>query len=822
MTALSDLLRVDRSAQVELAVRIRPRNRETGETVLVLLTTQSGGILSEPTDSPPNAPYLERLLRGWNLELRLTQPGQLLAGAGATSFGTLLVDDSRQEFATWPDYDWSAAEIDIRAGGKVGADGRRFPLAEFEPLFAGLVSKFRRGSEDSSWEISIRGPKRRADLPLVTDTFRGFGGALRIDDNASWLEAADDAPLLTGGARTIEWVGVIPALPASEMFLWDQDGRFTLALLADGSLRMQLLSGMTVLDEVASAAGVVVPEAGRPRFFALVVDPGDTPATPTVRLLYGTIPDDFAEVVSGALSGAINDTGSAVLRLGAGSAAGAALWEVRISDVAYGLDELAARIFSPAPDLADAALVEAWQFDDAGGTTAYGAKGVLNLPFGGGQNLTWVASLDGDDPVTFGGGPIGQTKPDGWGSAFGVALPLVDSPRGTYLAGPAGATEDVLRVFLDAAPMAPDETLLAANSGDIVFTAPNVVTLTGGLTAHRLIPTQTVDPARAGQFVDVTGTALNDLSTVEVAYVAADGLSLGLVATVVNETAPPGAMIRTSEADRQYTYDLASSTIATPVPVQGSLTAWWKYRSGTSGLALYSEALAYVLNAPVDTSALVWDPPVAFPVAAGDASTGRQFAAQLALSAVAWLLERPDGTFATGTLQPPTAAEVVGLITPGTNVSISPLEFTDPFRQITVAWGRTWQTVDRGSMAGSLTNTDRDRHANSWRFEPKTATPAVLRKFPLAEVRLEPFETFLVARADALRWLELAAPLYLEERRWYSVENSGLGALMILPGSVYEIEHPDHTLQLPSGTLARIMTSGIDSSSDLVALEALV
>lgn len=814
MSALDDLLSVDQSAEVELLVRIHPRDPETGGTVPVLLTTAKGGLQSAPTDSPPNEQFLERLLRGWTLELRLSQPGQLLEGAGATSYGTLLVDDSRQEFARWPDLEWNAAEIEIMVGGRVGADGRRFPVRDFEPLLSGLVDTFRRGPDDSTWEISLRGQKHSADLPFVLDTYRGFGGALRVADDVSWIEAADDTPILTGGARTIEWIGVVPTLHG---VLWEQDGRFNLSIETDGRLRMQLLAGMTVLDTVESAAGTVVVDPHRPRFVALVIGDG---ATPEVRIHYGTGPDDWAEVASGTLSGAINETGTAALRLGT-DAGGTILWEARISDAEFTGDELANRIFAPVFDLAEASLVEAWQFDDAVGDSVLGGKSALDLAFEGEKNLTWLASLDGDDPVGFGGGPIGQSRPDGWGTAFGVPLSLVDTPRGGYQAGIPSSTEDVLRLYVDGAPLVPDETITAAGS-EISFADPDVesFTLSGDLSAHRLIAHQNT-PERLGQNITITGSTSND-GEVEVLAVSADGKIVTTGGGFHAETSVAGTEIRTSAADRQYTYDIARSAVFTPTAVQGQLTAHWRFRSGASGDGLYSEALAYTLGAAVDSSALLWDPPVAFPVLVGEAASRRETAARLALSACAWLLERPDGTFATGTLVPAVAAEAAGRLGPGNTTDITLAAETDPFRRITVGWGRTWQTIDRAAMAGSLTTTDRERHAVPWRYEPRDATAATLREFPLAQVKAEAFETYLVTRADALRWLDYAAALYLQPRRWYAVEASGLGALLRLPGSVYYLEHPDHTLKLPAGTLGRVMSGGIESSSQAVTVEVLV
>lgn len=812
--AIAQLL-ADPTAPVYVAADLRPRDPVTRQ-IRRKLITNAARLHTEPDDDPPSAIHRSLLVQGWSTQRRLTASGQFL-GSSAFNVGTLLVLNDMGQTTDWLDLDWSNAEVILKIGGITLPDGSPYPYSLFYPYFTGIVDSIDPESQsDAALTLTIVGRRKLLDQQAVEELYSGLGGGVLVPASQPpnpYGNATGTMPSInvTGTGFAVEWFGRISALAIVG---------YDLIRVTNGANSY----GITIDSPNGISASTL---GGGVGYYD--VQPGDN-----VHAIVSVHPDNQTADVYVGVNGApvelmgtlsllapITDLAGAI-NIGSrfsGFGADASTWEARIWRTYQDVDAISSREEGPLTTVTGLPdLVECWKFEDGVLPTARGQLGVANLTLSG--TASFVPSYEGDDPVVFPGGPSGKTKPDGWGRARSVALTNVDSQRHAYQwkRASSGPSPDLSRVYVGGAPLAPDETISSTASGQIVFSASaKTITLSAPLTGRRLIAGQT-DPARTGQRVAVTGSASNNSTfTVAPSGISADGLTITVLETPANESAPSGTVIRTLAADAGYTYDLAHSVILTPSSLTGDATADVTLWLSQGGTARVSEVMAQILGAPVDTSALLWDPEINYWLAPGSSTKFSEILDKLAFSAAAWWIETRDGTgYRLGTYQLPngTPQAVIGA---SKISSIKNVQTITPYYRFRVAYDPTWQTVS--TLSGSVSQSQRDLLQNPWRFYPRTAPASFRKQWPLSQERTDPFQTYLTNRDDAKTWADLAQPLYMAKRRWLDLDVEGLSLLSIDLNDCVWVSHPDPRYQIVDGALCRILAMEEQTSSDIVSME---
>lgn len=788
-----ELLSRDPSAEIVVAVDLRPRDPVTGEVVLVLLTT-APRLYTGPNDDPPNAIHRSLTLRGWSPSRALAERGKLVGSNSSFDAGLVEVDNSDGQLTFLQELDWNGAAFGVKVGGHRTADGQPYPYSLFLDSMAGVVSNLV-GTANSSFEIRFAGRSPLLAQPLVAEVFRGFGSCLVIPDG-EMAAGAGDAPAVV--AVSVDWIGIVDG--AADIFTLG-----TALSLSVSALGVVTFSGG---GGVLSSGIGAVPVGSPCVISASVPDTGSS-----VRVYAGTKASDLALVVEAILPHAI-DLGDRTPSIGGPSRP----WEVRLWSVDRDLEAVSAGAESSVdPDAEN--LVETWRFEDG----EPGIGGVVR-----GENGTnfivssppcyFTSTLEGDDPVSFPGGPANTTKPDGWGPVTNIRPQLVSSQFNDYVYG-VGPSKDLPRVYVNQAPLVPNEVLTSAYTGQISFTAPSTISFAGGLSGRHFVPGQE-NPQRDGQRIEVTGSGTND-GVYQVATVAQDGSFLTVVElTIVGApSAPAGTVVRSYAVDIAYSYDLETSTIRTVGVPPGDLTADAVMRfAGKAGMTVL-DALAFVLGTEVDATSLAWNPVVGWWLPPGSTMTRAQLATEIAASACAWWIEDRFGSYRVGTWRLPSGSPRA-TIGESRIASITELETVVPASRLYVGYGRPWVKQESGTLPLSIPSARRGLVSRDFQVASRSASAATLTQFPLAKPRTEVFGTYLTTRADAEIWLDYAMPLYATRKlRWFDIDVAGSAFGELDVDQCIVISHPDPTYEIVAGALARIYNVKEDPGTDLLPIE---
>lgn len=812
MTVFSQLARLP-FADIRAAVILQPRVSGTPTPYYV---TDAAALFTEPTDDPPDTGFRNVLMSGWRIDRSISDPGALF-GPSRAAVGSLTLNLADGYLSDWEDLGWDGAAVEIRLGGAIKADGSVYPFADFETVFTGICGDPVPG-EGSTIEIPITSADALIDQ-LVTETYGGWGGAYRIESGDT-ATTADDAALDVT-AVTIEWIGVCNALPASGGALLRRGatGDYGLRLTPAGLLQFVYDSGTAISTSYTVTAGQ--------RLYA-AASVGTVGGVITAKVYAGSTPENVAEVLSETLpsfpmtSGGLNFVGTGW---------GFDLWEARLWSVARSEDDIVDGFRSPILDAANEAdVIEAWKCGDGTGSTISGEKGLLDITVSGGD---WVSSLEGDDPQQFPGGPMGQSKPDLFGPASEVLLTLVDSQRGEYQWS-RSASQDLLRVKSRGVPLVPDETIAEANPGDMIFTAPDRITLNpaSGLSFHRLIQFQD-SPPRDGQYIDIAGTASNDQIGIECFAVDADGLGLTTASVIVNETGPGTAVVSTFADSIQYTYDLARSIITVPTPLDGELTATAVGRL-SNGDYTAADWVEYLTGAAPNTDDLAFNPRIGWHVRRGQSITGRDVISAIQRSIVGWVLESRAGSWRMGNYSDPdpnATPDVAVVFSPifevdaalsapviARGVSISPRRTVIPPWSVSLAYAPTWHTQQASALAGSVSPADRALLSEPWRVLDRSRAQT-LADYPTSTPLPRPVETWIASQSDAIEAAARLRDFLCVKRRWWPIDAAGAGLSTIELYAHALVEHPDPTKGLAGGVHCRVIRVTEDSGRDVVGLE---
>lgn len=798
------------TAVVYAAAILNPRDPDTGQERSFYVTS-APRLHTGSEDKPPNSQFLARALAGWTFSRRAAASGELL-GRSSVSVGGLAIDDSDGLLSDWRGLDWSGAKCDLRLGGRTRASGGAYPWSSYRPVFPSVVIGIE-PRDGGGWDVRLRGLRRQLASPVVEERYRGFGGALRIPDN-SWATPfwADTAPtgvptLPVPGPLSVSFVGVIESLPASYGSLFRLGTALGLRVSSTGALRFHVGAG-------AVNAPDLLPEGSPIAVVATLAADGKT-----AKLMVGTSDQDLEVVAEGVFPVAF--TGAGLPYLGQHDEAGAltemdlSAWEVVLYNTELSLEDAIEAVAKPVSDpLNDSTVVEAWKFEEGTGASALGSKGLVNLSMLG--SCSFAASLEGDDPDSFDGGPIGKTKPDCWGPCNNVLLTWVDSQRGV-LQWSRGPSADLKAVRVDGARMVPDETITAAANGDFLFdAATRSINLSPGYSAHRFVPGQ-ASPAVTGQRIEVKGSEFSDGTyTIRAAGVSKNGRVIRVAEEIASGSCGGGCTIATLPADVQFTYDLATSTITTPQPPEGAVTADVAGRVFASGKCLVSEWVKDRLDADVDTADFEWDPEVGIWIPPGSSPNQDVILDQVVASAFAWLIETREGSYRLVTVRLPSGTPVKRFTATST-MTLREVATLTPWSQISATHSKTWHE-QKGDLAGSVPPALRDLYSQPWRILPKTVA-GVAKKYPLAIPRPDPFETYLTREKDARRFLKLAAPVVASKRRWLECVVAGFGISTLDANDVVSVQDSDPILDLQEPTLARILSVSEGTDQPSTSLE---
>lgn len=831
-----------------LAVVFHPRNRVTG-SARTLLFTDAPSLYTEPGGTPSNARFLPRLMPSWRMRRALAASGNL-TGPSAIESASFEIENSDGSLTLLKSLIWSDQPFEVYLGSPRGPAGESIGFTSFLRIFSG-VTKECRGT--SALSIAAVGRKSSLDNPLVQDYYRGSGmGVLLPADGSSGLVGVPSAAHNVTGALTIEWVGrLMPVRLGSGAIPLYQVSSFYGLVLHKATGSLGFVTGASESDSSSILYCDYSPPPEVDLYLAGVVKPDGVSVTLYAREWVSTPsrgfrPGTLEEVGQLEMPVPLNKTNPAlgtpyVGRRGANTAA-MHVYEIRVRAQALTYDELlsSSERSLPAGGSGVANLIDAWRFGEGEGSTALSEIDEVDLTLSG--SASWEPSLDGDDPAVFATSLSGQTKPTCWGPCVHFPLVLLDTQTKTYgwrgadLETNSSPSSDIWGVLrANGAPLVPDETIsLGAGSISFGFDDPNVIALSGTdavtgltMTAKRLIPGQ-VEPARDGQRIVVSGSVSNDGTYTLAAdglggqpTISADGLNIRVVESMASETvvSPTPVVIRTLEADRQYTYDLATSTAVVLASDQTG-TLGIDVSGGADPSYTASALAAIVADSAIDTGDMIWDPLLAVGHILNSAETRKSKLDAIALSAMCWWVEDEDGNFRLITIRPPVGspqrrfrAEIV---------SIRSIASTDPFSRITVGYSQNYTVLDDGVIPSSVPPVVRARLTNSHLLSTRSASSTTLRNFPQSKPRTEPFRTHLIDGASGERWLDYAATMFLEERLWWEVTLAGAWvAAEVRAGGEYEFVYDPPTGLFETGASARVMSVSVDKASDRTILEVL-
>lgn len=814
-------------AEIVAAIDLEARDPVT-ETQREFRFTNAPSLFTEPGDDPPNEQYRSVLMKGWRTDRRLTRKSTF-TGPSQFNRGELIVSNSMPDGSPgplddWLSLDWNNQPITIRVGGRIRADGTAYPFAEFYPYFVGVVQDVV-ARADGQLSIILAGRTILCQQPVVEAFYRAFGGAMRLFEAYDAATSADAA--FTLSTLSLEWFGVPRSLPSAECALIRHTSNdYGLIARSTGALYFVHGGGTEVQTSYTLTAG-------QPLVTACTAAPAATGFD--VRVYAGTCAEDLAEVLATNIPTLAPSLGMIKLGRYSGDGIDADVWESRVWSTARTLDEIRDQADGPlvAPS-SQAGLVECWKFGDGTGLTARGELEAHDLTLSN-SSIAWVSSLEGDDPEQFGGDLLGRTKPRTYGPAFNVPLTGVDQQRHDHQWSDL-ASADLLRLKVNGAPMVPEESVQVVTLGDITYDDTSnefVIAPASGLSFHRFVPGQS-DPAVLGQKIEVDKSGSWDGAyRVAVDGISPDGLRMQVKTengdgdpVLSSGSLPNNATIESAASDVQYSYDLETSTVSTNQTPPGPLTA--DVVGALGATARVSEIFEAVVGETI-TNDLTFDPVVAVHIATGESLKKCDLLDALARSALGWWIEQRGGGYRLGNFGAPAgtpAAHIVGsrvseigavetFDVVGSIRTITPQRSAVPSWQNRLGYDRSWHVHD--SVAGSVPQALRDRLTTQLRYTIRTY-PTVRLRWPTSEP-LQEIETLITRREDAETFLNLAAPLFSERRRWFSVTVAGLGMLAIDLGDVVFLQHPDRTLGLTGGTLARVVAMTEDTSSDLVGLE---
>lgn len=832
-----DALAAQTFSEIYLAVETSAFDPVAELTELDFVTT-APRLFTEAGEIPASTGFKSVIFGGWKLTRRLTQRGKFTAPSTFNAASLVLSNAPPEKgdpgpLDRWLDLEWNDRPIVIKAGGLLTFDGQHYPYSSYHPIFTGVTEDLIRRA-DGSMELTLVGRAKALSRPVVEELYRGFGGGVAIT-GSTWIQA-DDVPVAISSEVTIEVFGVVRSLPAgSEILVRSEPDVFGILINGAGQLGVVFDGAETYSSFAVTLAQPLA------AVLATVLDAGGL--TVTYTLYAGRDASDLTSVLAGTVS-PFSQT-LTTLQLGRFSTYLADFWDTRFWERFRTEEEILAQLDGPlANPGGETGLAAYWKFGEGTGATAASSPpGKPPMEFGV-TDLVWISSLEGDDPIQFGGGgPAGQAKPRVLGPASNVELDTVDSQRNDYQWALA-ASNDLERVYSSGGPLFPDETVTTVALGEIAWddTEKTMTIVSGGHTFHRFVPGQG-NPAVPGQRVTFANAGPYDgIFRVDDDDVGIDptGLVMGLL--VENGSGPPtlptgdlpaGSEIRTSTPDRQYTFALSTSTIRLPDVTVGQLTAdVIGELSGASGSRL-SELFEILVGESVDISELTFDPVVGVAFPKGGRVAVKTALDLLARSGMAYWIEDRAGGYKVGTWTLPSGTPIAtvagsklselgdGFTSPiiGRISKMAPIPTKIPASRLTAGYARTWVIQDAGSLVGALTPANRDRLSEPLRFATRTAGPALRQRYPNAEP-LAPLETYLLTREDAEQHLALAAPLLTVKPRFYDAKVEGMSLFALDGGDVIWLQHPEPTFGIVTPVKARIMALVEDTSRDTVQLEA--
>lgn len=809
MTDFDDLVRLA-TADIRLAVDVTARPRVATPGVAQATTTfrftDARALYSEPTDVPASASWTATLLGGWQVTRSTVDDRDFgttdrsSGSTGAADRGIISVDNNHYD-VDWPAYIFET--VTVRAGGARLPSGGRYPFSAFQTIWTGVVERAEPGDGGI---LSFRVASSAASnlRPFVDEVFLGFGGSVEIAPADSLVSAA--TPGITVPPFYFRWVGVMDALPGTEGCLLRRGTEWGATVDPDGTLNLLELG-------TRLPTGFVF-QIGVPASVVVAVGAESTDVYAAAR------GDSLASVLSRTVAPSFAD-GTLTFGRIAGNGWDHQMWEAALWSGALSEEEVLGIGWAPVVDpVSDAGLVEAWKAEERTGTDVLGSKQAIDLSFSG--SPVWAGTLEGDDPESFDGELVGVAKPDGFGTVYNAAPPLVDTQGNAWQVGRAGSVVDLLQLRDHGVPMAPDETLVTKESGEISYVATSLTFVLDGasrLSFHRYV---------AGQQIDVSSAGSYD-GTYTIAAVSPDGrrLTITIGGGLTTGDLPSGSTVESTTPD--YSYDLAASSV-TPVagPEGLALTCDAQMRNATM---LASDVVSLALDVAVSGSFAV-DPEVGIYLPTGDQRSRLEIARRAAKSALGWLAETRGGSWSIGSFDRPAGSALGAVIgssqqavdgIDGLGAAVARIERIDlvqtriPNAAISIGYDQTQTLQDAGSLAGAVTGSRRRRWSTEYRWERFDDRVVRARWSTSTEIRIG---TAITGRKWAASMLEVARRLFGEERRFYRIVVAGASPLLFELGDTILLEHPDPNLGLVGGVLAVVLEIVEDLGKDQWTVEA--
>jgi len=189
------LLASDRDAELVFTVEIQPQTasggsefpyavasepvaalREGDSAVSTAIRVSDRGFRTQPTDNPPNALFLPRLTRPYELDSELPMPRQGDV-VGRRSLGILRIANPDGAFDTLAGLSVERRPVTIRVGGTfhVGqANEETLPWDRFETIFEGFVASVELDTDEV--RVAVADAMEELENDLQSTTYAGSGG----------------------------------------------------------------------------------------------------------------------------------------------------------------------------------------------------------------------------------------------------------------------------------------------------------------------------------------------------------------------------------------------------------------------------------------------------------------------------------------------------------------------------------------------------------------------------------------------------------------------------------------------------------------------